>query len=54
MHVLIDPDGHIATIARGMNEQTIDRLASQARKLLDELGPSDDTRFASAQLSLDR
>ena len=31
-----------------MSEQTIDRIASQARKLLDELGPSDDTRFASA------
>ena len=48
LHVLIDADGHIATIARGMSEQTTNRITSQARKLLDELGPIDDTRFASA------
>jgi hypothetical protein len=53
LNLLIDADGHIATIARGVSEQTIDRITSQARKLLDELGPSDDTRFASAQVSLD-
>jgi hypothetical protein len=50
LHVLIDAEGRIATIARGTSQQTIDRLINQAKKLLDELGPSDDTRFARASL----
>jgi hypothetical protein len=47
LNILIDADGHIATIARGTSPQTIDRIAGQARRLLDEIGPPDDTRFAS-------
>ena len=40
LNVLIDADGRIATIARGTSPQTIERIAEQARKLLDELGPA--------------
>jgi peroxiredoxin len=48
LNILIDADGRIATIARGTSPKTIDRIAEQARRLLDELGPIEDTRFASA------
>ena len=48
LHILIDVDGRIAAIAREAGPQTIDRIADQAKRLLDELGPQDDTRFASA------
>jgi hypothetical protein len=48
LSVLIDADGYIAAIARGTSEQTIERIANHARRLLDELGPTDDARFASA------
>jgi peroxiredoxin len=48
LHILIDADGRIAAIARETGPQTIERIAGQARRLLDELGPPDDTRFASA------
>jgi len=47
LHVLIGTDGRVVAIARGANSQTIDRIADQARRLLDHLGPQDDTRFAS-------
>jgi hypothetical protein len=47
LHVLIGVDGRIVAIAREVGPQTIDRIADQARRLLDELGPQDDTRFAS-------
>jgi hypothetical protein len=50
LHVLIDPDGRIAAIARETGPQTIERIAGQAARLLDEMGPQDDTRFASATL----
>ena len=46
LNVLIDPDGRIATIARGTSPQTIDRIADQARRMLDQMGPVEDTRFA--------
>jgi hypothetical protein len=52
LHVLIDAEGRIATMARGVSDQTIDRITSEARKLLDELGPIDDTRFASADVGV--
>ena len=48
LHVLIDAEGRIGTLARGSSPQTIERIAGQARRLLDELGPVEDTRFASA------
>jgi hypothetical protein len=47
LNVLIDPDGHIAALARGTSPQTIERIAAQAGRLLDELGPIEETRFAS-------
>jgi hypothetical protein len=47
LNVLIDPDGRIAAIARGTSPQTIDRIVKQIDKLLEELGPTEDTRFAS-------
>jgi peroxiredoxin len=47
LSVLIDADGHIAALARGTSPQTIERIANQARRLLDGLGPADDLRFAS-------
>ena len=47
LNVLIDADGRIATLARGTSPQTIQRIADQAQRLLDELGPADDTRFAN-------
>jgi hypothetical protein len=50
LNILIDPEGRIATMARGTNPQTIERIAGQARRLLDELGPVDETRFASGVL----
>jgi hypothetical protein len=50
LHVLIDPDGRIAAIARETGPQTIERIAGQAARLLDLMGPQDDTRFASATL----
>jgi peroxiredoxin len=49
LNVLIDADGRIATMARGTSPQTIQRIAAQATRLLDELGPEDDTRFASVK-----
>ncbi len=48
LQVLINAEGRIASLARGTSPQTNERLASQARRLLDELPPHDDTRFASA------
>jgi peroxiredoxin len=48
LNILIDADGCITTIARGTSPQTIERIADQARRMLDELGPLDGTRFASA------
>ena len=50
LNVLIDGDGRIATMARGTSPQTIERIAGHARRLLDELGPLDETRFASGLL----
>jgi hypothetical protein len=49
LHVLIDADGRIAAMARGSGSHTIERIADQARRLLDELGPLGETRFAAAK-----
>jgi hypothetical protein len=48
LNVLIDADGRIAAIARGTNDQTIERIVNQAKQLLDELPPINDTKFAIA------
>jgi hypothetical protein len=48
LHVLIDAAGHVIAIARGAGRPTIERIADQARRQLDELDPLGDTRFALA------
>jgi hypothetical protein len=50
LHVLIDAAGHIIAIARGAGRSTIERIADQAKRQLDELDPLGDTRFASFEL----
>ncbi len=47
LHVLIDAAGHVIAIARGTGRPTIERIADQAKKQLDQLDPLGDTRFAS-------
>ncbi len=47
LHVLIDAQGQIAAIARGYGRATIDRIASQVKRLLDELDAIGETRFAA-------
>ena len=50
LNVLIDAGRpYRRRIARGTSPQTIERIAGQARTLLDELGPLDNTRFAGAR-----
>jgi hypothetical protein len=47
LHVLIDAEGQVVAIARGAGQATLDRLADQAKRQLDELDPQGNTRFAS-------
>ena len=47
LHILIDADGRIAAIAREAGPQTIERIADHAKRLLEELDPLGDTRFAT-------
>ena len=47
LHVLIDAAGHVIAMARGAGRPTIDRIADQAKRQLDELDPLGDTRFVS-------
>jgi hypothetical protein len=51
LNVLIDADGRIATLARGTSPQTIERIRDQAQKLVDQLEPTMDTRFAQGKPS---
>ena len=53
LHLLVDPQGRVAALARGSGQETIDRLAAQARGWLDELDPLRNTRFAAAPVGLD-
>lgn len=46
LNVLIDPEGQVIAIARGAGDATLDRLADQAKRRLDELDPMGNTRFA--------
>jgi hypothetical protein len=52
-HFLVDPEGRIATIARGTGKETIDRLANQASRWLESLEPLDDAHFAQAEAPAD-
>jgi hypothetical protein len=53
-HVLIDAAGQIIAIARGAGRSTIDRIADQAKRQLEELDPLGDTRFASSESGWDQ
>jgi hypothetical protein len=46
LHVLIDAVGQVITIARGVGQSTLDRIALQAERQLEELDPDGNTRFA--------
>jgi hypothetical protein len=46
LHVLIDAQGQVIAIARGAGQSTLDRLADQAGRQLEELDPEGNTRFA--------
>lgn len=50
-HFLVDPDGRIATIARGSGKEMIDRLAKQSKNWLQALEPLDEAYFAMARIS---
>jgi hypothetical protein len=46
LNVLIDAEGQVIAIARGAGDATLERLADQAKRQLDELDPMGNTRFA--------
>jgi hypothetical protein len=48
LHVLIDADGRVLAMARGAGRPTLERIAEQAGRRLDELDPLGPTRFAGA------
>jgi hypothetical protein len=54
LHVLIDAAGHIIAIARGDGRSTIERIAEQAKRQLDQLDPLGATRFASSDNGQDQ
>jgi hypothetical protein len=47
LHVVIDAGGRVIAMARQSGRATIDRIAEQVRRRLDELDPIGETRFAS-------
>lgn len=47
LHVLLDEDGNVATLARGGGEAQLERLATMAERWLDELEPLGRSRFAA-------
>jgi hypothetical protein len=47
LHVVIDAGGRVIAMARHAGRPTIDRIAEQVRRRLDELDPIGETRFAS-------
>lgn len=47
LHILIDAGGKVLAMARGDGRPTIDRIATVARRRLDEIDPAGETRFAS-------
>jgi hypothetical protein len=46
LHVVIDTGGQVVTMARHAGQATIDRIAKQVRRRLEEIDPIGDTRFA--------
>ena len=51
LHILLDPSGRVAAVARGRDQATLSRLADKAEKELDEIEPVGKTRFAAASSS---
>ena len=50
-HFLVDPDGRIATIARGSGKEMIDRLTKQSKNWLEAMEPLDEAHFAMVETS---
>ena len=46
LHVVIDAGGRVIAMARQNGQQTIDRLAEQVRRRLEELDPNGEMKFA--------
>jgi hypothetical protein len=46
LHLLVDGDGQIAALVRGAGQDTINRLATQVERWLEEIDPLGNTRFA--------
>jgi hypothetical protein len=49
LHVVIDAGGQVVAMARHSGPSTIDRIAKQVRRRLDELDPIGETRFAARE-----
>lgn len=46
LHLLVDGDGRIAALVRGPGQDTINRLAAQVQRWLEEMDPQGNTLFA--------
>jgi hypothetical protein len=53
LHVVIDAGGRVIAMARQAGRPTIERIADQVRRRLDELDPIGDSRFASGRRRAD-
>ena len=51
LHVVIDAGGQVVTMARHAGPSTIDRIAEQVRRRLEELDPIGETRFAAVTIA---
>lgn len=52
LHVLVDEQGTIGAVARGVGRETVTRLIEQAEAWLDEMEPLGKTRFARVRLEM--
>jgi len=46
LHLLVDGEGQIAALVRGAGQDTINRLAAQVQRWLEEMDPLGNARFA--------
>jgi hypothetical protein len=46
LHLLVDGEGRISALVRGAGQDTINRLAAQVQRWLEEMDPLGNTRFA--------
>ncbi len=51
LHLLVDGDGRIAALVRGAGQDTINRLAAQVQRWLEEIDPLGNTWFARTDSS---